>query len=86
MTTGCLTSLSLSVAVPRSVSSSLRTFTFHPDIVFEKGQEAALTIMLERTLNKRRILEIYLNVIEWGDGFMALKPRRSITFASPLQH
>jgi monofunctional biosynthetic peptidoglycan transglycosylase len=35
---------------------------------FRKGQEAALTIMLERTLTKRRILEIYLNVIEWGDG------------------
>lgn len=33
-----------------------------------KGQEAALTLMLERTLTKRRILEIYLNVIEWGDG------------------
>ena len=33
-----------------------------------KGQEAALTVMLERTLTKRRILEIYLNVIEWGDG------------------
>lgn len=33
-----------------------------------KGQEAALTVMLERSLSKRRILEIYLNVIEWGDG------------------
>jgi monofunctional glycosyltransferase len=33
-----------------------------------KGQEAVVTIMLERTLTKRRILEIYLNVIEWGDG------------------
>ena len=33
-----------------------------------KGQEAILTFMLERTMNKRRILEIYLNVIEWGDG------------------
>ena len=36
--------------------------------LLRKGQEAALTIMLERTLTKRRILEIYLNVIEWGDG------------------
>ena len=36
--------------------------------ILRKGQEAALTIMLERTLTKRRILEIYLNVIEWGDG------------------
>ncbi len=35
---------------------------------FRKGQEAIITIMLERTLSKRRILEIYLNVIEWGDG------------------
>ena len=33
-----------------------------------KGQEAALTLMLEAILDKRRILEIYLNVIEWGDG------------------
>lgn len=33
-----------------------------------KGQEAVLTIFLERLLSKRRILEIYLNVIEWGDG------------------
>lgn len=33
-----------------------------------KGQEAVLTIFLERLLSKRRILEIYLNVIEWGEG------------------
>lgn len=33
-----------------------------------KGREAALTSLLERELTKRRILEIYLNVIEWGDG------------------
>jgi len=33
-----------------------------------KGQEAIVTLMLERCLSKRRILEIYLNVIEWGDG------------------
>jgi monofunctional biosynthetic peptidoglycan transglycosylase len=33
-----------------------------------KGQEAAITWMLESTMSKRRILEIYLNVVEWGDG------------------
>jgi len=33
-----------------------------------KGQEAIITFFLERELSKRRILEIYLNVIEWGDG------------------
>jgi monofunctional glycosyltransferase len=33
-----------------------------------KAQEAAITWMMERTLSKRRILEIYLNVAEWGEG------------------
>ena len=33
-----------------------------------KGREAAYTYFLERDLSKKRILELYLNVIEWGDG------------------
>lgn len=33
-----------------------------------KGQEAIITLFLERKLSKRRILELYMNVIEWGDG------------------
>jgi monofunctional biosynthetic peptidoglycan transglycosylase len=33
-----------------------------------KGREAVYTYFLERDLNKKRILELYLNVIEWGDG------------------
>ena len=33
-----------------------------------KAQEAVITVMLEKMMSKRRILEIYLNVIEWGDG------------------
>jgi monofunctional biosynthetic peptidoglycan transglycosylase len=33
-----------------------------------KGQEAAITLMLETVMSKRRILELYLNVAEWGEG------------------
>lgn len=33
-----------------------------------KGQEAAIAVMMEALLPKRRILELYLNVIEWGNG------------------
>ncbi|MBP9935871.1 MAG: transglycosylase domain-containing protein [Pyrinomonadaceae bacterium] len=33
-----------------------------------KGREAVYTYFLERELTKKRILEIYLNIIEWGDG------------------
>lgn len=35
---------------------------------WRKAQEAVITAMLETVLTKRRILEIYLNVAEWGDG------------------
>ena len=35
---------------------------------WRKGQEALITVMIEHILDKRRILEIYLNVIEWGEG------------------
>jgi len=33
-----------------------------------KGEEAVITLMLEAMLPKRRIFELYLNVIEWGNG------------------
>lgn len=36
--------------------------------VLRKGQEFVLTLMLEALLSKQRILEIYLNHVEWGEG------------------
>ncbi len=33
-----------------------------------KGQELVLTYMIELVWDKRRILEVYLNVAEWGEG------------------
>lgn len=33
-----------------------------------KAQEALITLMIETCWDKRRILEVYLNVVEWGDG------------------
>ena len=35
---------------------------------WRKLEEAMITVMLENLMSKRRILEIYLNVIEWGSG------------------
>jgi monofunctional glycosyltransferase len=35
--------------------------------LLRKGQEAILAAMLEATMDKRRIFEIYLNVAEWGE-------------------
>lgn len=36
--------------------------------IFRKFEEVIITIMLEQMLTKQRIFEIYLNVIEWGNG------------------
>ncbi len=36
--------------------------------LLRKGQEAIFTAMLEATMDKRRIFEIYLNVAEWGEN------------------
>ena len=38
-----------------------------------KIKEAILTWRMERTLSKRRIVEIYLNVAEWGDGIFGIE-------------
>lgn len=36
--------------------------------LLRKGQELVLTLVLEQLLSKERILEIYLNNVEWGEG------------------
>ena len=35
---------------------------------WRKAQEAVITVMIETVMTKRRILKIYLNVIEWGNS------------------
>jgi hypothetical protein len=39
-----------------------------------KVREAAITVALEATVPKQRLLEIYLNVVEWGPGVWGLGP------------
>jgi monofunctional biosynthetic peptidoglycan transglycosylase len=48
-----------------------------------KGQEAAITWMLERVMSKRRILEIYLNIAEWGDGVFGAEAAARHHFGLP---
>jgi monofunctional biosynthetic peptidoglycan transglycosylase len=38
-----------------------------------KIKEAILTLRLERSLSKKRIMELYLNVAEWGDGIFGIQ-------------
>jgi monofunctional glycosyltransferase len=48
-----------------------------------KAQEAVITWMMERTLSKRRILEIYLNVAEWGEGIFGAEAAARHHFGVP---
>jgi len=41
--------------------------------MIRKISEAAITWRMEKTLSKRRILELYLNVVEWGDGIFGVE-------------
>jgi monofunctional biosynthetic peptidoglycan transglycosylase len=48
-----------------------------------KGQEFVLTFLLERLLSKQRILEIYLNHVEWGEGVFGAEAAAQYYFRKP---
>lgn len=48
-----------------------------------KIAEAAITWKMERVLSKRRILELYLNVIEWGEGIFGVEAASRHYFGKP---
>lgn len=50
-----------------------------------KGQEFLITMMLEALLSKQRILEIYLNNVEWGEGLFGAEAAARHYFRLPAQ-
>jgi monofunctional biosynthetic peptidoglycan transglycosylase len=64
-----------STAVPKMIGGSTITQQLAKNLFLDgersllrKGQELVITLALEALLDKRRILEIYLNHVEWGEG------------------
>ena len=51
--------------------------------IVRKGQETLITYFMERSLSKHRILELYLNVIEWGDGIYGAEAASQYYFHKP---
>ena len=49
---------------------------------WRKAEEALITLMLEAMLDKQRILELYLNVIEWGEGIFGAEAASRRYFGS----
>jgi monofunctional biosynthetic peptidoglycan transglycosylase len=51
--------------------------------LLRKGQEFVLTMALEHTMSKQRILEIYLNNVEWGEGVFGAEAAAQHYFRKP---
>jgi monofunctional biosynthetic peptidoglycan transglycosylase len=51
--------------------------------LFRKMREAAITWRIERALPKTRILELYLNVAEWGEGIFGVEAASRHYFGKP---
>lgn len=48
-----------------------------------KAKEAIITWRIERSLQKRRILELYLNVVEWGEGIFGIEAAAQHYYSKP---
>ena len=51
--------------------------------LLRKGQELLLTLLLEALLDKQRILEIYLNSVEWGEGIFGAEAAAQHYYRKP---
>jgi monofunctional glycosyltransferase len=51
--------------------------------LLRKGQELVLTLLLESLLGKQRILEIYLNSVEWGEGIFGAEAAAQHYYRKP---
>jgi monofunctional biosynthetic peptidoglycan transglycosylase len=49
-----------------------------------KGLEAYLTVVLETLLSKDRILEVYLNLAEWGQGVFGAAVAAQVHYGKPV--
>ncbi len=53
--------------------------------MLRKGQELVLALLLETFLSKQRILEIYLNSVEWGSGVFGAEAAAQRYFRKPAE-
>ena len=78
------------VRIPKVVGGSTITqqlaknlFLSGERTLLRKGQEFVLTMLLETLLSKQRILEIYLNSAEWGEGVFGAEAAAQRYFGKP---
>lgn len=56
-----------------TMQTAKNTFLWHGRNFVRKGLEAYFTVLIEAVWGKKRILEVYVNIIEWGDGIYGIE-------------
>jgi monofunctional biosynthetic peptidoglycan transglycosylase len=65
-----------------SQQTAKNIFTFHSRTYLHKAVEAYFTILIEFLWGKERILEVYLNMIEMGDGVFGAEAAADYYFST----
>ena len=68
-----------------SMQTARNVFLWQKKSWLRKGLEAYYTILIEKCWDKKRILEVYLNVIEWGDGIYGAESAAQHYFNCPAR-
>lgn len=66
-----------------SMQTAKNVFLWPGRLYVRKGLEAGFTVLIEAFWGKRRIMEIYLNVIEWGPGIYGAEQAARTYFRRP---
>jgi monofunctional biosynthetic peptidoglycan transglycosylase len=63
-----------------TMQTAKNTFLYHGRNYLRKGLEAYFTVLIEAVWGKKRILEVYANVIEWGYGIYGVNAAAQFYF------
>jgi monofunctional biosynthetic peptidoglycan transglycosylase len=66
-----------------SMQTAKNAFLWPSRTWLRKGLEAGFTVLIEALWGKRRILEVYLNVVEWGEGVFGAEAAAQAWFGRP---
>ena len=63
-----------------SMQTAKNLFLWPGRTFLRKGLEAPITVIIEAALPKKRIIEIYLNIVEWGPGIYGVEAASEAAF------
>jgi monofunctional biosynthetic peptidoglycan transglycosylase len=68
-----------------TMQTAKNLFLWNDRSYIRKGLEIPLALMLDAILTKKRILEIYLNIAEWGEGIFGAQAAAHAWFGKPAK-